>query len=268
MATKETDSFISTDAKVLINDWQVLHNLIETHTQLTTSKIDETKAITLTTLLSERQLTDALTGPYQQFFKQKLSAYSAIAKLRLELSMRQDDSLKVELNDDQETNSAFNSLVEKYSVSDINKMQSELDQLTHEHDGQWNTQLNQWNQQLLASLTASQIPLNDIEIQEFQDNEPLSELIGRFTDLNIDLPKLDFPNFTFECYLKLKLELAIRSSLNRCHKAHESSDISHMLKKFKDDFAHINQQEKELANKQKAETQKIVQPITITKFTA
>lgn len=265
MATKESNDFISTDAKVLINDWQALHNIIEAHTQLTTAKRKDTASNLLTTLFSERQLTDALTGPYQRFIKQKLSAYATIARLRLELTIKQDDSLKIK-EDEQQINPVLGSLVEQYSTNDINKMQSALDQLTNEHDEQWQAQLDQWHQQLLTSLTANNMPLTAIEIQEFQGKEPLSELIACYTDLNLDVPKLNFSDFKFEQYLKLKLELAIRSSLNRRHEAHTTADINRLLKKFKSEFEHIRQQEKTLLDQQHAETQKIIQPIVITKF--
>lgn len=261
MTTKETDSFISTDAKVLINDWQTLRNLIVTHTQLTTQQAPPSESSALTTLLSERQLTDALTGPYQQFFKQTLSAYAAITKLQLELNLQGDDTLKIKADDEQETNAALKELIGKYSLSDVNKMQSDLDQLTNDHNEQWHAQLTQWHQPLLNSLTTHKIPLTDIEIKELQDNEPISELIGRFKDRNFDLPLLNFSDFSFEHYLQLKLELAIRSSLNRRHEAHDSADITRILKKFRVDFTQIKQQEKALLDKQKTATKEIVKAI-------
>ncbi|WP_423062327.1 hypothetical protein [Candidiatus Paracoxiella cheracis] len=265
MAAKNTDSFISTDAKVLINDWQALHKIIEAHTQLTTEQLEGDHSSSLTTLLSERQLTDALAGPYQKFFKQKLSAYATIVKLRLEITLQEDESLKIPDDDAQETNSTFKALLEKYTLNDLNKIQAELDQLTNEHNEQWETQLAEWNQQLLMSVIANQIPLTNIEIEAFKDKEPLSELINLYNDLNIDLPKLDFADFNFEQYLKLKLELVIRSSLHRRHEAHELTDISRIMKKFKSDFATIHQQEQQLVEKQKVDTQRIVEPITVSK---
>jgi len=261
MANKETTSFISTDAKVLIKNWQVLYKLIEAHTQ-TIEQHNNTESGSFSNLLSERQLRDALSGPYQRFFKQKLTAYATIGKFLLEMNMQQDDSLKAHAREHEKVNPKLAQLLEKYSISDINSMRSDIDKLTEDHNEQWETQLSEWNQQLLATMTSNKIPLTDIEIDAFKEKEPLSALIRRYTDLNIDLPKLDYTDFNFEQYLKLKLELAIRSSLHRRHEAHESTNINRLIKRFKNKFAKIKQQENELLKKQQVETREIVQTIS------
>src|SRR3990167_9199284 len=236
---------LSTNAKVFLNDWRTIRDIIKEHTKLTTEKNQQPTTPSLTALFSDRQLTDALSGPYQAFFKEKLSAYATIAKLRLTLNMTEENK-KHPLTKDL----ASQNVSTTYSLNDIDKMQNELDTLTKEHHKQWQALLAQWDQLLIAGLTANQVPLTDREQKELQDKEPLSELLNRFTDLNLELPSLDFTHFNYPQYLKLKMELVIVSSLSRRHETHTASDIDKVFKKLKSEFDRIAQEEKKVLKKQ------------------
>ena len=212
--------------------------------------------------MSNRQLNDAFNGPYQHFIKEKLSAYALIAKLRLQVTVNQDESLKIKATDLDDTNKIPSQLVDKYSLADLEKMQSNLNELTKEHHRQWQDQLSQWNQEIISSLTAHDAPLTEIEIKELQDKEPPSELQNRLTELNLDTSDLNKADLNYGKFLKLKINLAIQSSLSRRHKPHTQTEINQIIKKMKPVFNSINQQEKKLIKKQKEETSNIVGPIS------
>jgi hypothetical protein len=139
-------------------------------------------------------------------------------------------------------------------------MQKTLDDQTQLHYQQWQEQIQQWQQQLITNLTAHDTQLSDIEIKEFQDQEPLSELLARFIDLHIDISKPEVMNF--EEYFHLKTHLTIHSSLSRRHQTHENHEIHKILKKLKKDFSAINKDEKELLTQQQLETDSVIEPIT------
>ena len=259
MNTTKTTALLSTDAKVFINNWQAIRKIITEHTTLVKKSQNETEQRTSSSVFSDQQITDALTGPYQQFIKRTLSAYAKLTFLRLQLTIHQDDSLKSPHHRDTEV--IPSKILEKQTLSDLDKIQSQLDVLTQEHHQQWQEKIKTWNKQLTATLTKLEIPLNDIEVKELQDKEPLSELLDRFTELNIELPKLGKSDFNYEKYLRLKTELAIRSSLSRRHQSNTKDDVQAIIKKMKNDFTQIEQQEKTLWTEQNNATLKIIDPI-------
>lgn len=261
---QKEQQFFSTEAKVLINSWQSIRNIIKEHTTLV-KKQDATNDGSESPLLSDQQLNDAFNGPYQHFIKQKLSAYAKLGFLRLQLTIHQDDSLRSPHHN--ETKVIPTATLEKHSINDIDKMQSELDELTNNQHQQWQEQIKAWQQQLIMSLTAIDVPLNDLEIKELQDKEPLSELFDRFTVLNLEPIKLAKTDFDYEKYLRLKVNLAVYSSLSRRHQSHTENEIEEIIKKLKNDFDQINQQEKKLLEEQNAATLKIIDSIAaITNF--
>lgn len=244
---------ISTDAKVLINDWQALRESLEKNTSLVKGRSVPDISPSPVGLLSDRQLNDGLYGPWQNFFKLKLSAYATITKIRFMQIITQDDTFK-----DSE-NAYPKDVLQKFSVTDLDKMQKLLDDQVHLHYQQWQEQIQRWNLPLITHLTENEIPLSDIEIKEFQDQEPLSELLDRFTDLHIEITKPKI--IDFEAYFRLKIHLAVHSSLSRRHQSHEHHEIQKIYKKLKNDFTTINHDEKNLLATQTLETKKIIEPL-------
>ncbi|OGO93325.1 MAG: hypothetical protein A3F41_01310 [Coxiella sp. RIFCSPHIGHO2_12_FULL_44_14] len=245
-------SGLSTNAKILINEWVTLRGILLKHTT-TTKESANLSATSVPTLLSDRQLDDALSGPYQGFIKQKLSAYASLGLRRLRLTLQQDEILQSEAENKETPVSE-----EKYTLADLDKMLSALNQLTVAHHEQWQTLLHEWDQSMITSLTQHDIPLSDIELKEWQEKAPLSELQDRFTALNLESPHPRKPEMNYADYYRLKAMLSIVSSLSRRHQAHTLTEINHVIKKLKSDFNHIQQQEKNLLETQLQETEKII----------
>lgn len=244
---------LSTDTKVLINDWHALSEIIEKNTAyIKGTPLSETSSTTQG-LLSDRQITDALQGPFQNFFKLKMTAYSAITKVRFMLVVTQDETFK------NSKNTYPKETLQKTAITDLDKMQKNLDEQLNAHYQQWQELIARWQQQLIAGLEENDIPLSDIEIKEFQDQEPLSELYARFTDLNIEMKTPEIVDF--DEYFHLKIHLAIHSSLSRRHKTHEHHEIHKISKKLKSLFSTITKEEKNLLTTQSQETSKVIEPI-------
>ncbi len=83
-----------------------------------------------------------------------------------------------------------------------------------------------------------------------QQVEPLSELIDRFTELKLELPKTKKPTYHFSDYLILKLTLCVHSALSRQHVANPEEALQKVLKTLKANFKIIKQTESELIQQQ------------------
>lgn len=246
------NKFIPTDTKILINEWQTLHDKIVENAQLV--KIKKTEEAS-SSLLSEQQLNDALNGPLQYFFKQKLKAYATISKVRLLLTTTQDDIFKNNPHDKVSLKD-----LEKINTAELDKMQQTLNELTKAHYQQWQEKRKSWDQQLTLAMTANNISLSEIEIKELKDKEPLSELMDRFIDLNIKMPSIE--KMDFEQYLRLKVYLTIRNSLSRQQEPHDDEAITKLVKKLNREFNQIHQEEKQLIKTQRAETEDIIKSLS------
>ncbi|ACJ18370.1 hypothetical protein [Coxiella burnetii] len=244
---------ISTDAKILINDWQNLHDkIVENATYIKESKkVNETAS----TLISDQQLEDALKGPLQSFFRQKLSAYATLSKIRLLLVTTKDEIFKKNPRED----APPKAILEKITSAELNKIQQTLNELTKSHYQQWQEKRESWNKLLIMALTVNGITLSEIEIKELKDKEPLSELKNRFIDLNIPFPSTKLMNF--EHYLRAKVYLATRSSLSRQQQPHDDNIITKFLKKLNNEFNQIHKEETELIKAQQNETQEPLKPL-------
>lgn len=260
MAKKESDYFIGTYAKIILSDWPMLAELVSVHTQLIKHAPEQEKEVQQFNLLSERQITDAIKGPYQAFFKQKMIAYAAISRLQLELTVEKEEVFK-EKRTPPETKELPKKLVEKFSFSDLDNIRSELDQLTSEHDQQWKEYIQQWQGKILSRINEIGITLTEIEIKEFKDQEPISELYDRFVNLHIELPKTKKNAMNFQKYFTYKIYLIIHSALSRQHRPHQQEDIKKILKLLKSDLDAIRKEEKQILADQKQATDKLIEPI-------
>lgn len=259
---KSNDFMVSTSAKVFLNDWGALRDIISKHTMLVkdAANPDVTPQNPATSLFSDRQMDDALNGPYQSFIKQKMAAYATLSKVRFKLTVQQDENLK-EFTHSEEDQNELNAFLGQTSLSNLDKMQNELDELTRTHHQAWQAQLTDWRNSLVSSLNQANLPLTDREVEELNHQEPASELFARFVDLKIETPKkLDHAD-DYSKYYTLKTMLAISSSLARQHKPSTEKDIEPILKKLKSNFEAIHQSEKTLIKTQQGETDAVVQPI-------
>jgi len=264
MATKKEEHFIGTHAKVILSDWQVLATIVTKHSTLIkeSTQEEESESEPGPQVLSQREIDDAFNGPMQAFFKQKITAHSAIARLRLHLTMNDDETFKEKRAKLPDEDKIPESILSSTSLSDLNKIGKELDQLTTEHHEQWEQCRDAWNKHILQRLSETGLSLSEIEIKEFQDPEPISELSDRFVSLNIALPKTHKADMDFSKYLTLKTDIAVQSALSRQHLPHEQSDIQRILKQLKSDFNAIRKQEQQILSEQKAATNQAVANIT------
>ncbi len=266
MATKKTNTMISTNARIILGEWNVLAALVAKHTTLTKERIQaqsETseEAAEKPNILSIRQIEDALNGPYQDFFKQKLSAYSSIYKLQLAITLDQEEAFKNRFSTGEEK-PIPKELLSRFSVADLEKMRKQLDELTTEHNQQWEAFSQQAKDLLKQTIADSRMQLSDIEINEFSLNEPQSELLDRFTVLSITPPKQSKAQHPLTYYLNLKTYLTLHSALSRQHLPHEKQDIENAMKPLKANFGQTNKLEKQLLLKQFEEAHEIVRYIS------
>lgn len=263
-----TDTELLTYAKITLSDFKVLANLISEHSKLvkeTARETEEEESDSAHRILSDREILDALNGPLQKFFKDKLIAYSTIARVRLELTISKEELFK-EYREQPQEFKLNKKYLENLTLSDISDMHNKLDQLCEEHYAKWQEKLAQWQQAILKKLDEKNISLSIIEIQEFQGKEPISELLDRFTDLKIELPKTKKREMNYSDYLKYKTNIAILSALSRQHLSHEEKEINKVLKSLKSVFDTIHQEENQLIKSQEQETQKMVENIAFAKF--
>lgn len=270
MSKTTEETFIGTHARLLISDWKVIAELISKHSSFIKSHFDsenksadeEIPNTALPHVLSRREIEEAINGPLQAFFKEKLSAYMKISLLRMYITLREDDTLKDYRADLPDFNKIPQTILQNTSLSDLKKIQQNLDALTIEHAEAWENARKEWNQTILQRLNEQKISFSDIEIKEFLDPEPISELFDRFTDLNIALPKLRKSDMNSSQYLTLKSDIAIQSSLSRQHISHGQADIQKTLSKLKSDFNAIAKQEKQMIEEQKKTTQEVIANIS------
>lgn len=263
MAKSEADTcIVTTSAKVFLNDWVALRDIINEHVTLIkeAANADAALANPATALFSDQQMDDALNGPYQAFIKQKLSAYAKIARVRLKLTVDQDENLRAEKHPEQD-NPALDALIENISTNDLDNMQSELDELTKAHHAMWQSQLSEWKNHLAHDIQQKNVLLSDLEMKELEDQEPASELLNRLIDLKIELPKKINRANNYKHYYTLKTKLAVFNALSRQHKPHTNADIEAITKTLKPSFNDIENAETALVNAQRLETEAIIAPL-------
>lgn len=265
MAKKNEDAFIGTHAKVILSDWPVIAALVAKHGKLikeqSQTPSEEEKSV-LPNVISRREVEDAINGPLQAFFKQKITAYSTISRIRLHLNMKEDDTLKEKRAKLSDEDKVPDSILKNTTSSDLTKILQELDQLTTEHEQQWEEHRQQWTQQILQRLNEQRLSLSEIEVKEFSDPEPISELLDRFVALNIDLPKTKKSDMNFSKYLTLKADITVQSALSRQHMPHGQPEIQKVLGKLKSDFNAIAKQETQILTDQKTAANQVVANIS------
>jgi len=264
MTRKKDEKIIGTHARITLSDWHVLAKLIAKHSAFIKDRPqqEETETESTPSALSQREIDDAFNGPLQQFFKQASTAYSAIARVRIHLNMREDEAFKDKRADIPEEDKVPENILEQTSISDLNKIQNQLDDLILTHGDYWEQCFEAWNNHMLQRLSDIGLTLSDIEIKEFYDPEPVSELRDRFISLNIPLPKMKKSGMNVSTYLTLKSDIAIQSALSRQHLPHQQADIQKFLKQLKTDFSNIQKQEEDISAEQKSEITQIIANIT------
>ncbi len=256
---------MGTHAKAILADSQVLSQLLAKHTRLVKDSQGDDSDFDFHdpfTLLNDRQIDDALNGPLQPFFADKLKAYAVILRIRMELKLKEDDNLKDKRAAKAKEDELPAHILESITLANLEGMEKKLNDLTEQQMQQWEEHIYQWKQNLLEMLYSSGESLSEIEIKEMQDEEPISELLERFTALSIEPPKASLIKINFENYLNLKAYLTIYSLLGRQHKPNQPNDIKLIMKSLKSVFADIRKQESALVNEQQAQTSATISSIS------
>lgn len=266
MSAQESKNFIGTYAKVILSDWSSLVEIITKHTTYVKTTIQSEDQGYLIASLSDRQLKDALEGPLQVFFKQNISAFATLMRVQTELNLQKDEVFKEKAGQIPSENRLPAEKLFTLSLSDVEKCRKSLDQLVKQQDSEWDNIWNQIIDLFLHKFDEIEFPLSDIEIKEFMDREPISELRDRFVDLNLELPKLKNPQMTVEQYFILKAHLVVHSALSRQHKPHTDTDIKPILKSLRPVFNAIREGEQQLNDQQKQQTDEVIQQFEFARY--
>ncbi len=268
--------FISTQARILITEWQALAKLIVSHSvpakdkpitnieDLESFDIENLENITFSTadelpnILSEKQVQTALQGPYGNLIREKMRAYSRIARFRLEMHLSKEELFKNKRATLAEQEQIPVKKLDKLSFTQLDQIQSELDNLTAEHDQQWREFIEEWSDHLIQFLNQTKLSLTERETKEFQDEDIATEILPRFIEVSLKLPKKDYAEMSCVDYLHLKALLTIQSALSRQHLAHDDNEIQQKLKDFKSMWSEMEKQEKALLENQKQLTEQVL----------
>lgn len=250
---KEIEHFFGTHARIILSDWPALAQLlIRYSTPVKVSiKKDKTTAPPSKAILTKAQIDEALISPFHTFLKPHINAAATLYRYKLELAVQEDEALKEQLPKLDDEQALPPETLEKISVNHSEKIQTGLNTLLGEQNQQWNEALLMWKEMLVTALEKNGVSLSDLEYKELQNQETTTELLDRFVELNIDLPKTRKSKMTFHKYLTLKIDLSIQSALSRTQKPHAQSDIQKILKKIKTPLEMIRKQEIQIAAQQK-----------------
>lgn len=239
--------FISTYSKNLLIQWTPISDLIRKLTAWIKETIQEKDQDQFTSsLLSDRQINDALNGPFQAFFKSHLATYVAIAKVETALIFSKEDFFKESEHELDMTFGVPEKLLTSMEISTLKNLRDQLDDITQNHYLAWETHIQAWIETLLDNFIKNDVQLSDLEIQDLLTNQPVSELHDRFINLKLTIPKLSKDHFNFQQYFTLKTTLAIQSTLGRTQQRGIQNDVEEVLKSFQATFKAIHASEKEL----------------------
>lgn len=282
MAAQRSRRFLGTQARILMTEWKALAKLIVAHStsakdkpitnleELENFDIENLENITFSTadefpnVLAEKHIQTALQGPFGAMIKEKMTAYAKISRLRLEIHLSKEDLFKGRRIVQPEEEQIPAKKLEKLSFVQLDKIQSELDTLTEKHDQEWQNFIQKWNEELINFFIQSNLGLTEREIKEIKDEDISTELLPRFIEIGMKLPRKDYSQMSFTDYLSLKALLAAQSALSRQHLAHGESEIQPVLQGFQVKFALMQKQEQELLEEQKKLTLEVVSPLDLS----
>jgi len=243
---------IPSDAKVLLDDWETLSRIILKVATPLRDRLEPKE--NSSNLIPDNIINDAVNGPFHPFFAAKLKAFAQICELRMLVTISENEALQSKKKIDKKE-TPTEKLAKKISITELDKKQKELDEMTNEHYAQWQELIEDWVEDIKEALEQHNVPLSNLELQELKQLEPISELLDRFTHLNIEPPKNKKDEFNFANCFKYKTDLAIHSSLSRRHQPHEKKNIDTVIKKLKPVFNAIQKEESNIAREQSAETE-------------
>ncbi len=258
---------LTTCARVLLCDWAFISQLLEQYS-LTRKAMKEKEREGESTLqmtapiISNDTYQESVQGPFGQFFRPLLKAYSKLLPIRLALHIAQEDVLK-EARDLHFAEKALNNpLAEKLNLDYLVRLQEDLNQLAQTLHTLWQDHLKEGISHLIKTLGEEKLSLSILEISEFYEYEPLCELQERYQIAHLELPKIEVKNLGFTDYLKLKTVLTIQSALSRQQQPHQNKDIQAVFKPLKKTFEMIQKQEHQLIKEQEEKIQAILKALS------
>lgn len=259
MANAQILKLSPTTLKILINEWPALREIMAEITTTRKQRQVQNPNDTLFVLLTDEQVHNAFFGPYHGLVQTLAEAYVLISKLRTHLTISQDENIKGFIKSTQID--LPESIKTDINAASLDKLQYQLDKIAREHFAQWQEQEINWRQQVIMQLTMNEVNLSDLEINELTQPETLSEVLNLFTDLNLEPPKLKTDYYTFSDFLHCKAIICIHSALSRQHKPHSMEEIEKPLKRLKNDFKQINNEQNELLKAVKRDTDGIIKEL-------
>jgi hypothetical protein len=251
-----------TSVKIMINEWVTLRAVIHETTKRVQDQFNDNQSRVDPTLafLTDTQINDAIHGPFHALVRQSLSAHSMLSEAFMRLNLNNDEFkqvLNLHLTDADKQKPKAKLVTDP----ELNKIKAQLQELTSKHFEQWKTLTHKNQDAIIATFNSNKLMLSETEIKELTDNDPLSELRNRFTDLTLPFPKLKKDVCDVAQYLQSKTILTVRNLLGRQHQPNEQANINRIMKKFKSNFDQINKDEKALIKTQQEETQNILSPL-------
>jgi hypothetical protein len=247
---------IGTVGKMLIQDVPTLYGALCGKTKTVHEQINDSQE-GQPIALSDKQIFNALNGPYHVFFQQHFDALSRINRVILAQYLSKEEEIK-KTDFEEALDLGVNKTLLERDSHEINRLRDTLNDMVPTHLAEWEAHDHESSQKLLDALAENGVHLNDIEITQFQLNETISEIDDRFVDLKLSLPsqkkkkqaEQDVMRFAF--YFQLKVVLAIQSALSRLHLPHEQADIQGIVDKMQGVFEGILQEEVALGEREKA----------------
>lgn len=251
--------FIPTYVRVFISDWNNLRDFIVSHGTPMKDKVNQTD-INKDKIPSDLQLNNTMNGPYANFIASLLNHYSKIIKVRMELSLNDSDFFKREQHEQNPYNIP-ESVLKKISLAECDNILTQMNDLVGKLSEAWRNQATDWsNRTIDALIEHTGLHLSEIEEKEFLDDEPMSDILERFTELKIEPPKLKKGDMDFAQYLKLKCSISLHSVLHRSQQADKKTDINKLLKPLKGLLEEIHQQQQALLQAHESELMALTQP--------
>lgn len=239
-----TQYFIPTSLRIMTSDWSNLAQFIIQHGTAIKDKINIEQNSNQHYIPSEDQFNDALNGPYQRFITQSLNAQARVARVRLAHQIKDSDFF-IDDNTLNNPDQIPERILKQSNLAECDNLTIDIDNHVANHAQQWEDCAYQWLEMVIEQLTGQQLSFTDIELKELADDETMTDLMNRYTELKIDQPKLA-KQLGFSTYYKLKATLAVHSVLSREQKPHASSDIEKFTKSLKPLLEQINKEETQL----------------------
>lgn len=262
MAKKQKASpLINTHSRIMIGQWNKLSQLVDKYSSPVKEQqaiensgdIDDDDFFSLEEpteekpkVLSKDNIEEALRGPYQAFLHNIMASYALICRLRFELHIEKEDVFKGKRAQLPKEDQLPKQKIDNLKFSQLDEAQQQLEQLCDDYYQQWHALIHQGIDQLTEQCAQQGCHFTELEIKEFHDEEPLSELKARFAEINLTLDPVNFESMNVRDYLQLKSKLSLHNALNRQHQSSDEKTLQKLIKNLQKLFNNIAKQEKKL----------------------